>query len=132
MNWLDLAIIITVIGGTFFGLWIGFVRAAFTALGIIVGILVAGMVTDNADVLVIGAGASGATVAWSPSQAEIKVVCLEQGGWLDPSTFPTTDLDHEVHRQTDFNPDPNFRQLPSDYPVQHSESAILVCVKLRT
>ena len=32
MSWLDLAIIITVIGGTFFGLWIGFVRAAFTSL----------------------------------------------------------------------------------------------------
>ena len=47
MNWLDLALIITVIGGTFFGLWIGFVRAAFTTLGVIIGIMVAGLVTDN-------------------------------------------------------------------------------------
>ena len=47
MNWLDLALIITVIGATFLGLWIGFVRAAFTALGVIIGVLVAGLVTDN-------------------------------------------------------------------------------------
>ena len=79
---------------------------------------------DIADVLVIGAGASGAAVAWSLSQAGIKVVCLEQGGWLDPSAYPTTDLDYEVHRQTDFNPDPNIRQLPADYAVQNLESAI--------
>ena len=79
---------------------------------------------DVADVLVIGAGASGAAVAWSLSQAGIKVVCLEQGGWLDPAAYPTVDLDYELHRQTDFNPDPNVRQLPSDYPVRNSESAI--------
>ena len=47
MNWLDIAIIITVIGVTFLGLWIGFVRAAFTAMGVIIGVLVAGLVTDN-------------------------------------------------------------------------------------
>ena len=47
MNWLDLALIIAVIGATFLGLWIGFVRAAFTALGVIVGVLVAGLVADN-------------------------------------------------------------------------------------
>ena len=47
MNWLDLAFIITVISATFLGLWFGFVRAGFTALGVAVGILVAGLVTDN-------------------------------------------------------------------------------------
>ena len=47
MNWLDLALIITVIGGAIFGLWSGFVRAAFTTLGVIAGLLVAGLVTDN-------------------------------------------------------------------------------------
>ena len=47
MNWLDLALIITVIGGVVFGLWSGFVRAAFTTLGVIAGLLVAGSATDN-------------------------------------------------------------------------------------
>ena len=53
---------------------------------------------DVADALIIGAGASGAALAWSLSQAGIKVVCLEQGGWLDPSEYPTKDLDFELHR----------------------------------
>jgi len=77
-----------------------------------------------ADVLIIGAGASGAAVAWKLSEEGFKVVCLEQGGWLDPAAYPTQDLDYEVHRQTDFNPDPNVRRLPEDYPVNHLESAI--------
>ncbi len=80
--------------------------------------------SDVADVLVIGAGASGAALTWSLAEAGIKVVCLEQGGWLDPSAYPTRDLDYEIHRQGDFNPDPNFRRLPQDYPVHNIESAI--------
>ena len=32
-----------------------------------------------ADVLVVGAGASGAAFTWSLAQAGISVVCLEQG-----------------------------------------------------
>ena len=77
------------------------------------------------DVLVIGAGASGAALTWSLSQAGIKVVCLEQGGWIDPSAYPTGDLDYEVHRQSDFSADPNLRELSHDYPVHNLESDIV-------
>ena len=31
MNWLDLALIITVVGSTFLGLWIGFVSRAIAS-----------------------------------------------------------------------------------------------------
>ena len=79
---------------------------------------------DIPDVLVIGAGASGAALTWSLAEAGIKVVCLEQGGWMDPSAYPTKDLDHEIHRQGDFHPDPNFRGLPQDYPVHNLDSDI--------
>ena len=48
---------------------------------------------DIADVLVIGAGASGAAFTWSLAQAGIKVVCLEQGGWVPTDAFPATDSD---------------------------------------
>jgi cation diffusion facilitator CzcD-associated flavoprotein CzcO len=34
---------------------------------------------DRTDVLVIGAGAAGAAVAWMLARAGIGVVCLEQG-----------------------------------------------------
>ena len=79
---------------------------------------------DVVDVLVIGAGASGAALTWSLSGAGINVMCLEQGGWIDPDAYPTKDLDYEVHRQSDFNLDPNARALPQDYPVHNLESAI--------
>ena len=76
------------------------------------------------DVLVIGAGASGAAFAWSLSEAGIQVVCLEQGGWMKPSECPSSQDDWEVHRQTEFNPDPNARRLPEDYPVNGEETPI--------
>lgn len=74
------------------------------------------------DVLIIGAGASGAAVAWSLATAGFRVVCLEQGGWVDPTTLPATGEDWEIRRHTDFNPDPNFRQMPADYPVNNTDS----------
>lgn len=79
---------------------------------------------DIVDVLVIGAGASGAAFSWSLAEAGINIMCLEQGPWKDPRTYPSHEDDWEIHRQTDFNPDPNFRKLPEDYPVNDSESPI--------
>ena len=43
---------------------------------------------ERVDVLVIGAGAAGAALTWSLSQAGVKVMCLEQGGWVDPQSYP--------------------------------------------
>ncbi len=70
---------------------------------------------DIADVVVIGAGASGAAFTWSLAQAGINVVCLEQGGWVPTDAFPTSDADAQIHLQTDFHPDPGFRGLPADF-----------------
>ena len=72
---------------------------------------------DRVDVLVIGAGASGAAFTWSLVKDGFDVLCLEQGGWTDPSQYPPTQMDWETHRQTDFNANPNNRRLPEDYPV---------------
>ena len=79
---------------------------------------------DIVDVLVIGAGASGAAFVWSLAEAGIDVMCLEQGGWVDPKSYPPNGTDWEIRRQTDFNPDPNFRGLPEDYPVNDTDSPI--------
>ena len=59
---------------------------------------------DVADVLVIGAGASGAAFTWSLRQAGIKVVCLEQGGWVPENLSPAGEPDAQLHLQTDFHP----------------------------
>ena len=76
------------------------------------------------DVLVIGAGASGAAFTWSLAKDGFDVLCLEQGGWTDPSRYPPTQQDWEIHRQTDFNANPNFRGLAEDYPVNDDDSPI--------
>ena len=79
---------------------------------------------QEVDVLVIGAGASGAAFTWSLAKEGIDVLCLEQGDWIDPSTYPSTQDDWELHRQTDFSPDPNVRGLDVDYPVNNEDSPI--------
>ena len=79
---------------------------------------------DIADVLVIGAGASGSAFTWSLSQAGIRVVCLDQGGWVPLDAYPTSEPDSQLHWQTDFHPNPNVRGLPEDYPVNEDETPI--------
>src|SRR5919206_3883492 len=74
------------------------------------------------DALIIGAGASGAAVAWSLSSAGFKVVCLEQGDWVDPRALPHWQPDWELRRLSDFNPDPNVRRRAEDYPVNEVDS----------
>ena len=79
---------------------------------------------DRVDVLIVGAGASGAAVAWSLAEADVQVLCLEQGDWVAPGTYPTARDDWELSRQTDFHPNPNVRGLPADYPVNTTASPI--------
>ncbi len=79
---------------------------------------------DIPDVLVIGAGASGAAFVWSLAEAGINVLCLEQGDWVSRDAFPSTNADSQLHWQTDFHPDPSVRRLPQDYPVNSEASPI--------
>ena len=37
------------------------------------------MSAETVDVLIIGAGASGAAMAWSLAETKMHIVCLEQG-----------------------------------------------------
>jgi len=77
-----------------------------------------------ADVLIIGAGASGAAVAWKLSEEGFNVVCLEQGRWVRPENYVTGDADWELRQLTDWAFDPNVRQRPEDYPVNDKNSPI--------
>jgi hypothetical protein len=53
---------------------------------------------DKVDVLIIGSGASGATVAWSLADTNMRIVCLEQGDWVRPNHDPSNRRDRESHR----------------------------------
>ncbi|MDG0866988.1 GMC family oxidoreductase [Candidatus Lucifugimonas marina] len=78
----------------------------------------------TADVLIIGAGASGAAVAASLAEAGFDVVCIEQGNWQDASKFPTVEPDFELRQMSSWSINPNKRKLREDYPVNVDDSAI--------
>ena len=42
------------------------------------------MAEETVDVLIVGAGAAGAALAWSLAETRMNIVCLEQGDWMDP------------------------------------------------
>jgi choline dehydrogenase-like flavoprotein len=81
---------------------------------------------DKVDVLIIGAGASGAAVAWSLADTKMRILCLEQGGWMNPTTFPSTGRDWEARAWGDFSISPNIRARPEDYPINDDASPIKV------
>jgi choline dehydrogenase-like flavoprotein len=79
---------------------------------------------EPVDVLIIGAGAAGAALAWSLAETRMNILCLEQGDWMDPATYPSTGMDWELRRFGDFGLSPNSRGRPEDYPVNDAESPI--------
>lgn len=82
------------------------------------------MGVEPADVLIIGAGASGAVVAKRLAEAGFKVVCLEQGGWLKKEDYPGIRPDWELRARKEWATSPNVRGLPADYPVDDSDSPV--------
>jgi choline dehydrogenase-like flavoprotein len=81
---------------------------------------------ETADVLIIGAGASGAAVAWSLADTRMRIVCLEQGGWPNPAQYPATGRDWEARQFSDYALSPNQRRAPADYPINDKDSPIKV------
>jgi len=84
------------------------------------------MPDDIVDILIIGAGASGAAVAWSLAETKMRIVCLEQGGWVKPTDYPTNGRDWEARATGDFSPNPNRRGRPEDYPINDDASPIKI------
>jgi choline dehydrogenase-like flavoprotein len=84
------------------------------------------MPTTPVDVLIIGAGASGAAVAWSLADTRMKILCLEQGDWMKPSEYPSAGRDWEARQLGDFHYSPNRRARDTDYPINDSASPIKV------
>jgi choline dehydrogenase-like flavoprotein len=85
------------------------------------------MATDHrADVLVIGSGASGAIASLVLAGAGLRVVCLEQGGWVEPQDHPHYSADWQWQRRTRWSPDVNVRRHPDDFPVKSDSSQVLM------
>lgn len=79
---------------------------------------------DVAEVLIIGAGASGSVAAAELANAGIKVVTLEQGGRVDNSEFWGDKPEWELMSQKRWHPNPNVRDLETDYPVDTEDSDV--------
>ncbi|MSW11661.1 MAG: NAD(P)-binding protein, partial [Actinobacteria bacterium] len=79
---------------------------------------------EIAEVLIIGAGASGSVAAKELSVNGFQVVCLEQGDWTPASDFAGDKAEWELVKQKKWHPNPNVRGGPSDYPVNTDESDV--------
>jgi choline dehydrogenase-like flavoprotein len=79
---------------------------------------------QTADVVVVGAGPAGAFAAKCLAEAGFDVVCLEQGDWMDPGSYPGPDPEAELLAGSKWSFDPNVRGLPADYPVNVTDSDV--------
>ena len=77
---------------------------------------------EQGDVLIIGSGASGATVAWSLAETRMKILRLEQDDWMKQSEYPSNGRDWEARVYGDFAVSPNVRARPTDYPINDANS----------
>lgn len=82
------------------------------------------MARDVADVLIVGAGAAGGVVARRLAAAGVRVVCLEQGEWPDPATYPGARDDAELVAAKQWSSSPAVRAAPADYPIDVTASDI--------
>ena len=79
---------------------------------------------DAADVVIVGAGASGSVAASRLATAGFDVVCLEQGGWVSTGDYLSAEPEAELGWIELWNPDPNARQRPSDYPITGDDAEV--------
>ena len=79
---------------------------------------------DTVDVLIVGAGASGAMMALTMAEAGFSVTCLEQGPWIGTQDYASDKLERELLQGTTWHTNPNHRQRPEDYPCEVSDSEI--------
>ena len=79
---------------------------------------------DAAEVLIIGAGASGSVAAAHLASAGVDVVCLEQGPRVDNAEFYGDKPEWELMAQKRWHPNPNVRDLENDYPINTDASDV--------
>ena len=79
------------------------------------------------DVVIVGSGASGAAAAWSLSRdANLRIICLEQGEQGDPNQYPTTAANWELSRHGLASSKPSERGNLADYPIDDANSPISI------
>ena len=78
------------------------------------------------DLIIVGAGAAGGAIARKLSNSGLKILCLEQGDFVNPTDFPSTKTNWETFKRSTSHVSPNIRKLQADYPINDSESPIAI------
>jgi choline dehydrogenase-like flavoprotein len=79
---------------------------------------------EDADVVIIGAGPSGAVTAHTLASKGFKVVCLEQGDWVNPADYPGNKPEYELLLQKEWSWNPNTRGRTADYPMNLDKAEV--------
>src|SRR4051812_43761866 len=77
-----------------------------------------------AEVLIVGAGASGGVAARRLAEAGVDVLCLEQGDWPDRATFRGGEPEGDLVARGPWSSSSAVRRSPSDYPIDSSHSDV--------
>ena len=80
---------------------------------------------DVVDVVIVGAGPSGAVSAHTLASNGFNVLCLEQGDWVNPSDYPGNKAEFELLLQKKWSWNPNTRGRPEDYPMNLDEADVV-------
>ncbi len=81
---------------------------------------------ERADVVIVGAGVGGALASLTLARADLRVVCLDQGGWTRPEDHPHYSPDWEWQRATRWSTAPNVRRRTQDYPIDTVDEMTLM------
>lgn len=80
--------------------------------------------TQQADVLIIGSGPSGAVAAKKLAGSGLRVICLEQGDWVDYSMAKAGTPEFELTAGKDWSSIPAVRNSSGDFPIDTSNSDV--------
>lgn len=76
------------------------------------------------DVVIVGAGPSGAVAAKRLAEEGMSVICLEQGEYPDYTKLRHSGFEFELTKNHYFASNPNRRKAPADYPINVSSSDV--------
>ena len=82
------------------------------------------MLEIRSDVVIVGAGPSGAVAALELARAGMSVTVLEQGDWVAAEEFDGARPEWELTQLSKWHPNPNVRGRPEDYPIDATDSEV--------